>query len=147
MLNVIYPCWHYSKGNPLNVKGLDALLCVAVLYTGLFSLCVIFALLHLWRLRTVLNSPGCSCVKRYIICDNWNPPVLNSFSDSEDEWAKRKRGEYFTFTIYFKGFKVLFIFFFLFFVCRFCISEGLYSSHTRVRYYLYNMLLKRLVAS
>lgn len=95
MLNVIYPCWHYNEGNPYDVKGLDALLCVAVLYTGLFSPCVIFALLHLWRLRPVLNSPGCSCVKRDIICDNWNPPVLNSFSDNEDEWGEKKTGRIF----------------------------------------------------
>lgn len=66
---------------------------VLLLYADLFSLRVIFALLHIHNnFRTVLTLSSYRCVEREIIYDMGICRVLNSSTDYYGERAKIKRG-------------------------------------------------------
>lgn len=63
-----------------------------LLYTELFSPCVIFALLDCKQFCSVLNSPRHSFVQREIIEDVRICPVLPT--DNEGKMGKNKTGKY-----------------------------------------------------
>lgn len=62
----------------------------------------------LYKLKGVLNSTcRCSCVKRYIICNNGTHPVLNSLAKNEGVRGQKKWGKYFPVHSNHKSFKWL----------------------------------------